>query len=300
MAKKAVELKVGIVVIIGGILFVASILWLQGFQFRQEHKRIDVVFEEVGGLKKGDPVTVSGVNKGKVAEVNLERTGVMAELIIEADAFLHSDARFIVKNYGLMGERFVYIEPGKSGDPLDISKVQKGETDPGTAELIGLFGQTIEDVRDILGDIKSTVASEKNLKNLVNLASSLNDLSIKLNDFFLDNKGSIKKTFTNIEDATEKLSTIIDTTSIKFDSTLNNFASASMALNRLVDSIGIITSSISQFLQDIEEGKGTLGLLSSDETMYQDLKKTIRSVEAIIDDIRRNPKKYLNVEVEIF
>ena len=300
MAKKAVELKVGIVVIIGGIIFVASILWLQGFQFRQEHNRIKVIFEDVGGLKAGDPVTVSGVTKGKVAEVDLERTGVMAELVIEADAFLHSDARFIVKNYGLMGERFVYIEPGKSGEPLDLSKMQKGETDPGTAELIGLFGQTIEDVRDILGDIKSTVASEKNLKNLVNLASSLNDLSIKLNDFFLDNRGSIKNTFTNIEDATEKLSAIIDTTSIKFDSTVDNFASASMALNRLVDSIGVITSTISGFLRDIEEGKGTLGLLSSDETMYQDLKKTIRSVEAIIDDIRRNPKKYLNVEVEIF
>jgi phospholipid/cholesterol/gamma-HCH transport system substrate-binding protein len=300
MAKKAVELKVGIVVIIGGIIFVASILWLQGFQFRQEHNRIKVIFEDVGGLKAGDPVTVSGVTKGKVAEVDLERTGVMAELVIEADAFLHSDARFIVKNYGLMGERFVYIEPGKSGEPLDLSKVQKGETDPGTAELIGLFGQTIEDVRDILGDIKSTVASEKNLKNLVNLASSLNDLSVKLNDFFLDNRGSIKNTFTNIEDATQKLSAIIDTTSIKFDSTVDNFASASMALNRLVDSIGVITSTISGFLRDIEEGKGTLGLLSSDETMYQDLKKTIRSVEAIIDDIRRNPKKYLNVEVEIF
>ena len=262
MAKKAVELKVGIVVILGGILFVATILWLQGFQFRQEHKRIDVTFEDVGGLKRGDPVTVSGVNKGKVARVNLERTGVMAELVIEADAFLHSDARFIVQNYGLMGERFVYIEPGKSGEPLDLSKVQKGETDPGTAELIGLFGQTIEDVRDILADIKSTVASEKNLKNLVNLASSLNDLSIKLNDFFLDNKGSIKKTFTNIEDATEKLSAIIDTTSIKFDSTLDNFANASTTLNMLADSISVITSSITRFLTDIEEGKGTLGPVS--------------------------------------
>jgi phospholipid/cholesterol/gamma-HCH transport system substrate-binding protein len=300
MAKKAVELKVGIAVILGGTLFVATILWLQGFQFRQEHNYIKVVFEDVGGLKRGDPVTVSGVTKGKVSSVDLERTGVMAELVIDADAFLHTDARFIVQNYGLMGERFIYIEPGKSGEPLDISKVQEGETDPGTAELIGLFGQTIEDVRRILADIKRTVASEKNLRNLVDLATSLNDLSMKLNDFFLDNRGSIKQTFMNIEDATEKLRSMIDTTGTKIDTTLSNFAKASSSLNRLADSLEVITSSISGFLKDIEDGKGTLGLLNEDETMYQDMKKAIRSVEAIIEDIRRNPKKYLNVEVEIF
>jgi phospholipid/cholesterol/gamma-HCH transport system substrate-binding protein len=50
----------------------------------------------------------------------------------------------------------------------------------------------------------------------------------------------------------------------------------------------------------VDEGKGTLGLLSEDPTLYQDIKKTIRSLEGIIDDIRHDPKKYLNVEVKIF
>jgi len=50
----------------------------------------------------------------------------------------------------------------------------------------------------------------------------------------------------------------------------------------------------------VDEGEGTLGLLGTDETLYQDVKKMVRSVETIIEDIRRDPKKYLNVEVKVF
>jgi phospholipid/cholesterol/gamma-HCH transport system substrate-binding protein len=300
MAKKAVEFKVGIVVIIGVVMLVGTILWLQGFQFNQSHNTIKVLFKSTGGLKKGDFVSVSGVNMGKVSKITLEKDGVLADLKVSSDAYLHSDAKFIIKNYGIMGERYIYIEPGTSGKPLDLSKVQPGEASPGTAELIGLFGETIQDVQKILNDIKSTVASEKNLENLVDLAATLNDLSLKLNTFFLDNRGSIKQTFSNLENVTGQLSKFVDTSSYKVDSTLTNFAQASASLNKLADSLEVVTRMVTKFMQGLEEGKGTLGLLSEDPTLYQDIKKTIRSMEGIIEDIRHDPKKYLNVEVKIF
>ncbi len=300
MAKKAVEFKVGIVVIIGVVMLVGTILWLQGFQFNQSHNTIKVLFKSTGGLKKGDFVSVSGVSMGKVSKITLEKNGVLADLKVSSDAYLHSDAKFIIKNYGIMGERYIYIEPGTSGKPLDLSKVQNGEASPGTAELIGLFGETIEDVQKILNDIKSTVASEKNLENLVDLAATLNDLSLKLNTFFLDNRGSIKQTFSNLENVTGQLSKFVDTSSYKVDSTLTNFAQASASLNKLADSLEVVTRMVTKFMQGVDEGKGTLGLLSEDPTLYQDIKKTIRSLNTFIEDVRHDPKKYLNVEVKIF
>lgn len=300
MAKKAVEFKVGIVVIIGVVMLVATILWLQGFQFNQSHNTIKVLFKSTGGLKKGDFVSVSGVNMGKVSKITLEKNGVLADLKVSSDAYLHSDAKFIIKNYGIMGERYIYIEPGTSDKSLDLSKVQHGEASPGTAELIGLFGETIQDVQKILNDIKSTVASEKNLENLVDLAATLNDLSLKLNTFFLDNRGSIKQTFSNLENVTGQLSKFVDTSSYKVDSTLTNFAQASASLNKLADSLEVVTRMVTKFMQGVDEGKGTLGLLSEDPTLYQDIKKTIRSLNTFIEDVRHDPKKYLNVEVKIF
>lgn len=300
MAKKAVEFKVGIVVIIGVAFLIGAILWLQGFQFNQSHYTVKVLFQNTGGLKKGDFVNVSGVNMGKVIGVSLEKNGVIADLKVSTKAYLHSNATFTVKNYGIMGDRYVAIEPGNSEQPMDYNKIQNGESSPATAELIGLFGETIKDVQKILNDIKTTVASEKNLNNLVDLAATLNDLSLKLNTFFLDNRGSIKQTFSNLENVTNQLSKFVDSSSLKVDTTLNNFAEASASLNRLADSLEQVTTMVKRFMEGVDEGKGTLGLLSEDPTLYQDLKRTLRTLDKFIDDVRRDPKRYLNVQVKIF
>ena len=300
MAKKAVELKVGIVVIAAVVMLVVTILWIQGFQFSQHYNTVKVICDDVGGLKKGDMVSVSGVTKGKVKDVMLVDGKVETRIIIESDATLYTDASFIIKNYGLMGERYVFIDPGKSGTPMDFSQIQKGSTDAGTSELIGLFGETMRDVQKILSDIRKTIASESNLNNITELAASLNNLSNRLNEFFLDNKGAIKATFTNIEQVSGKLVNLVDSNASRIDTTLANFAAASTSLKNLTDSLDAITSSLKNILTGIEEGEGTLGLLGTDETMYQDIKRMVRQIDMIIEDIRRDPGKYLNIEMKIF
>ena len=300
MAKKAVELKVGVVVIAAVIMLVVTILWIQGFQFSQHYHTVKVVFDDVGGLKKGDMVSVSGVTKGKVKDVMLDNGKVESRIIIESDATLYNDASFIIKNYGLMGERYVFIDPGTSGTELDYSQIQQGSTDAGTSELIGLFGETMRDVKKIMSDIRNTVASESNLNNMTELAASLNNLSNRLNEFFLDNKGAIKTTFTNIEQVSGKLVNLVDSNAARLDTTLTNFAAASTALKNLTDSLDAITSSLKNILTGIEQGEGTLGLLGTDETMYQDVKRMVRQIDMIIEDIRRDPGKYLNIEMKIF
>jgi phospholipid/cholesterol/gamma-HCH transport system substrate-binding protein len=300
MAKKAVEFKVGLAVIVAIILLLASVFWLQGYQFRKSFIKLKVSFVDVGGLKRGDPVSVSGVNKGKVAEVTLTRESVLTTLNVERDSYIYDDATFTVKNYGLMGERFVYIDPGESRRPIDCSRTYQGLTDPGTSELIGLFGETIKDVRQVLADIRRTVASESNLNNLTDIVTTLSDVTVRLNKFLGENSEKIDRTFTNLENVSDNLGLIIDSNALKIDTALNNFTQASVNLNRLTDSLEVIASSLSNFLQKVDEGEGTLGLLGADETLYQDVKKMVRSVETIIEDIRRDPKKYLNVEVKVF
>ncbi len=301
MAKKAVEFKVGIVVILGVILFLATILWLQGYQFRQSNTNYKIVFDRVGGLKKGDFVTVSGVNMGKVADVELTKSGgVITTLTISDKAYLQKDAVFTVKNYGLMGERYVSVDPGTAEEPLDPDKVIEGQTDAGTSELIGLFGETMRDIQKILDDIKNTVASEENLENLTELASTMNQLAISMDEFFGNNAATIRKTFDNVAHISTRLSQFVDSTAPKIDTTLSNFAEASVALKSLTDSLEAISSKFHGFLDDIERGEGTLGLLSEDETLYQDVKRMVRAVDMIIEDIRRDPKKYIQIKLEIF
>jgi len=67
------EVGVGALVLAGVAVFLVGMFWLTGRSLRTTGISVDVTFESVAGLKQGDPVLVSGVKKGRVARVHLER-----------------------------------------------------------------------------------------------------------------------------------------------------------------------------------------------------------------------------------
>ena len=50
-------------------------------------------------------------------------------------------------------------------------------------------------------------------------------------------------------------------------------------------------------MEKINQGKGTLGLLVNNDTLYQNLASLSRELDLLIKDLRENPKKYINVSV---
>jgi phospholipid/cholesterol/gamma-HCH transport system substrate-binding protein len=49
----------------------------------------------------------------------------------------------------------------------------------------------------------------------------------------------------------------------------------------------------------MEKGEGTLGLLSTDKTLYDNLSASAKSLREFLTDFQKNPKKYLTVRVKI-
>src|SRR6266566_3301357 len=71
------EVGVGAIVLVGVAVFLVGMFWLTGQSLRTSGLSVDVMFESVAGLKQGDPVLVSGVKKGRVARVVLQRVDSM-------------------------------------------------------------------------------------------------------------------------------------------------------------------------------------------------------------------------------
>src|SRR5256886_13342669 len=69
------EVTVGALVLVGFVVFTGFMFWLTGRSIVSKAIPVDVVFKNVSGLKEGDPVGVSGVKKGRVGRVRLERVG---------------------------------------------------------------------------------------------------------------------------------------------------------------------------------------------------------------------------------
>src|SRR5260370_41448061 len=69
------EVALGALVLVGFVVFTGFMFWITGRSLVSKAVSVPVAFGNVSGLKEGDPVRVSGVKKGRVGHVRLERVG---------------------------------------------------------------------------------------------------------------------------------------------------------------------------------------------------------------------------------
>ena len=119
MAGKRTELIVGIFALCAIIILIVGIIFLKEYQFNRDSYSLSVFFDNASGLKEGDPVMVAGVRKGWVKAISLQRGRVRIDIALNTDVQLSDDAKFFITSSGLVGLKYIEINPGQSGRPLD-------------------------------------------------------------------------------------------------------------------------------------------------------------------------------------
>lgn len=300
MSKGRSEFKVGLVVFLAIVMSFSGIIWIKGYKFSQQFNTVKIRFPDVGTLRTGDPLAVSGVAMGKVKVINLVSGKVVVTCSIDETVFLGEDATFTVKNVGLMGERFVAVYAGISSVPLDTGIVHDGRYDTGIPEVMGMMGDMVSEVRELVRLIGSTVASPSTLNDFQETVSQLHDLSVSLNGLVDESKEDYIRSLRAIERASTSIDEFVRSSGPTADSAIKSFASASAKLDMLTDDLDTLSSSLQTFIDKLNSEEGSLGLLASDQTLYQDVKKAVREVDKLVTDIRANPKKYLKMEFRLF
>lgn len=108
------EILAGLFLFVGILILFFGIAWLKGFLKTTSTYRVKVKFNDVGGLREGDPVDIAGVVKGKVSGIRLCKNYVLVYLDIDRDVFLPMDSKIFLKTRSLFsGEKYVKIVLGK-------------------------------------------------------------------------------------------------------------------------------------------------------------------------------------------
>ena len=297
MTGKTIELRVGLVVVLAIAILVVGIIWVKGIRFNQTKYRYSVILPNVGALKVGDPVSVSGVEKGKVKKIQLYEGDVLVTLDLGADVVLKKDAKFTVKNIGLMGERFVDVQTGYSDTLLDLSQPVRGYYDTGIPEVMGRVGEMIDQLSRLVANLEGVLGTKWSRESMIETIRNLREISHVLNTLLNRNKGKLDQTMDDLSYTSAELKKIIDQNKEKLQTTVDGFEQASVKLDNVVTSLDTISISLKKLTYKIEKGEGTLGQLVNDTTLYEQIKKTTQHVDSLILDIKKNPKKYLKITV---
>jgi len=300
MASNNIEFRVGLIILIGLVILFGSLYWLQGYKLERNSQLIRVRFEDVGTLAIGDKVTVSGVHKGKVNRLTLTEGGVDVELLVYRDVVLKRDASFVIKNLGLMGERFIAVSPGKDSVLFDATQVADGLYDTGLPEVMGLMGAMIADLRNLVASFKRTVGSDSSLVKFNNTVRNLEQVSASLAGYLSRNESKLDKTADNFFRTSKELKRLIAENSRIVDSSVQRFDRVTINLERFTDQLDSLSMSAREFAEVLNNPDGTVKLLLEDRRLYDDLRRTADNIDDLINDIRANPRKYINLTLELF
>ena len=109
-------------------------------------------FTSVSGLRAGNPVNMLGIEIGKVESLRMDQENLQAvvEMKIQKNVKVYDDAIASIKTEGLIGDKYVSIDPGGGGSVLGPGGIIT-QTQPAVdiADLVGkyAFGD-VKDVKD--------------------------------------------------------------------------------------------------------------------------------------------------------
>ncbi len=297
MRDKSIELRVGVVVLLACAILIFGVIWVKGIRFDQTRYRYSVIFPNVGSLEVGDPVSVSGVPKGKVEKIRLYQGDVLVTFNLTTDVVLKKDAEFTIMNVGLMGERFLAVETGYSDTLLDLSQPIRGHYDTGIPEVMGKMDEMIAQIRRLAEHLEAVVGTQSSQDALIQTIKNLKEISQKTNALLDRNQKKFDQTLKDLSYSSAELKKMVVENKNKFQSTVDNFSSASEKLNNITTTLDTLSISLKNLTSKIESGEGTLGQLINDTTLYEQIKKTTQDVDSLILDIKKHPKKYLKISI---
>ena len=294
------EIKTAILVIISILLFIWGYSFLKGKNLFDTSNKLFVVYENVAGLAPSAPVTLNGLTIGKVNAINIQTDGkLLVELSITNDFPISKSSIAEIYDSGLVGGRQIAIKPNltdtnytKSGDFLQASS-KLGLADALAQQLEPLQSKlqlVLENANLLFTNVNEVLDAntKQNLKGSISeLNKTLSEFSVaskSINELIDDNKSKLNSTLTN------------------FDKTSSNFAKMSDSLakanlGQTVKNLEKTLANVDKLMAEMEQGKGTLGKLMKDETMYNNFSNSSKELELLLQDLRLHPTRYVNVSL---
>lgn len=295
------EIKTGIIVIGGILLFILGFSYLKSTPLFDNSKTLYAVYQHVGGLQAGTQVTINGYTVGAVNDIRFKDAAgnLLVTFSVSNDFSFSKNSSAELYDTGIIGGKGIQITPifdgapeAKSGDTL-ITKTRPGLTDLLQQKLAPLQ-ETIEgaftnadsllmNVNEVL-DVKAKNDLRESIAGLNSLMKSLQGSADELNGLLKNNRGKLDSSLTNFNVLSENFAKLSDS--------LNN-----AGLGRTLANLESTVANLDKILTRMEKGEGSLGKLMSDEQLYKNLNNASRELDLLLQDFRLNPKRYVNVSV---
>lgn len=286
--KLSYEIKTAILVLSGIVLFIIGFSYLKSNDVFVSDRVFYAVYDDVEGVSKGTPVTISGFNVGSVQDIKFYKntSKLLLKFRVENDFTFSKNSVAQIYETGLIGGKALSVIPkygeqlAKNGDTL------KSSIAPGLTEL----------VNDRLSPLQEKI--ESMVVNADSVLLSLN--SVLNNEAKLEIQSSITNFSSTVADLKSSASTLdemLNTNKNQINNIISNVNETSNELSNLsivVDNLTQSSNSIEKIVNEISNGDGSLNKLIFEDDLINSLDAASKNINLLIKDLRLNPKRYVH------
>lgn len=287
---RSIQIKTGLWTVGIMIILIFGYLWLSGTLNLKNQREIQIAFADVMGLETGDKVMYRGMEVGRVKNIRALGDAIICTIRIASGIKLVSGSRFSISDSSLMGGKSLQIIPGNSNTALNPRQIQRGEAPEGVMELIGKASLTLQEIQELILRIKGPKGLLANSENLISQAgSTLN----KTEGMAAEVKTGLNATLEKVTQLTTELQELVQVSRIPLQNTLEASPVTLVRINSTLDSLQVLSASLQSTAQALNSGQGTAGKLMTDKQLYDNLTRSVENLDALVKDIKANPKKYV-------
>jgi len=293
------EIKVGIIGLVGLVLFYLGSNFLKGIDFFSPVKQYYAIYNNVDGLVVANPVIVNGYSVGRVSDIKIlqsQNNKILVTMDIDEDLIIDKSSVATLSSNDFLGSKAIILSIHDVLNPLNEGDTIIAEVDRGLSELLEKATPITDNISITISRLNDLLSSLKGSGDMIsNTLDNLNDVLTNSNELIESNKSTITNTLNNLNDLSKDLSEKIE----KIDPLLDGAQSIVNKLNSVdfentFSQIDILITSINGVFDDIDSGKGTLSKLLADDSLYNNLNKTAFDLDKLLFHINENPKHFFS------
>jgi phospholipid/cholesterol/gamma-HCH transport system substrate-binding protein len=315
IVKISKEVIIGIAFLVAIGCFIFGFNFLKGKNYFSNQRKFYAVYKDIDGLVEANPSIINGYKVGIVGAIKLSSDtsrSVIVTLLLDDEVKVPRNSIAKVVSSDILGSKAVRLELGtgtvyaNDGDTLksdqedNLKQAVNKTIAPLQKKAEGLIS-SIDSVMTVIQAVFNKSAQEnlsKSFENITLAIGSLQKTSYRIDTMVINEKGKIS----NILSKVNVLTTTLANNSDKLSNVINNFSAisdsiAKSKLTSVINNADVTLTQVSQIMNKVNKGEGSLGMLVNSDSLYRKLDKSADDLDKLLIDLRMNPHRYVQVSV---
>lgn len=298
---------IGLTVIVSICLLYWGIEYLKGINLLKPANFYYAKFEKVNGLTVASPVTVNGFKVGQVREItyDYDTNQISVELSFEKGLKI-PDGSTITFSNELLGAAALQLNLGASKTYMDVGSViptqmQSGLMDKVGNDMMPALVSILPKVDSIVGSVNQILANpaiaasvtrcDAITRELAASSAQLTELMTSLNKAIPGMVHNANGVLANANALTGDLRT----TTCNLNTITGNLKE--LPLDTTLNRINATLANVQRLTAKLNNENSSLGMLLNDKKLYQNATSTVASLDSLLQDVKKHPKKYVTIKV---